>query len=56
MRKKANRFEGVKEFSNETNAIKRVKTKTFVKEDCSDYRGFQRSMFTKIIVCIHNKD
>ena len=33
MRKKANRFEGIKVFSNETNAIKRVKTKTFVKQD-----------------------
>ena len=31
MRKKANIFEGIKEVSNETNAIKRARTKTCVK-------------------------
>ena len=36
MRKKANRFEGIKEVSNVTNAIKRARTKTFVKEDYDD--------------------
>eukprot|EP00795_Rhopilema_esculentum_P015815 gene15816-7124_t len=36
MWKKANKFERIKEFSNETHAIKRAKTETFVKEDYDD--------------------